>query len=121
MKYRSFSRRQIEFMQTLRAAGAITPDTAMTIDKNTPIDPKDLEVLVEVEAITRVAPYQYYLRTASRHARLLAAMDTASASSESAASVHPSPSREKIVKTILFWLIVMLIPILLLQVLGRKS
>lgn len=121
MKFRSFSRQQIDFMQTLRAASAITPDTALTIDKNTAIDSKELEALVEVEAIARVAPYQYYLRTASRHARVLAALDTASASGEAPVRVQAARSPAKLVKAMLFWLILILIPLLLIQLLGRND
>lgn len=123
MKFGHVNARQMDFMRMLRDAGAISADTALTIDKNPTIPPTELEELVEVEAISRVAPYRYYLKTASRHARLLATLDSRGDQGEGQLELHAGMprTRPRIVKAIVFWIIIILIPLLMLQFLGRKS
>lgn len=118
MKLRHLNGKQIDFLRNLRAVGATSAETALTIERNARIAPDDLEELVQVGAITRAAPYRYYLRLDSRHAGLMAAMDSGSGAVEIQQTGTPSPAR--LVKAIVFWIIVMLIPLVLIQLLGNK-
>jgi hypothetical protein len=115
MSFRSFNSAQIDFMRTLREAGATSPESAFTIDRNSPVSPEEIEELIEVEAIARVAPYQYHIRPQSRHAKLLAAMDKGSEPDTGPAPTRIPWTPARMAKTMSFWTVLILVPILLLQ------
>jgi hypothetical protein len=110
------NKRQIDFVRTLREAGAVSRETAFKIDKTASIDLKEIDELVDLEVISRVAPYQYYVRAESRAAKLLAAMDDAPVRT----SVSSPATRSRFIKTMIFWIIVFLIPILLFRLFRAR-
>ena len=117
MTFRRLNGKQLEFVQALRDAGAVTADTAFTIDKDASIAPDELEALVEMGVISRVAPYRYHVRPDSRHAKLIAALEN----KERSGVDEPVQGPLKVaalMKTMLFWILVLLIPIVLLRLLG---
>jgi hypothetical protein len=118
MKLRGFNRKQIDFLENLRKAGATSAETALTIDRNAPIAPNDLEALIEAKAITRAAPYRYYLGPDPRFAKILAAMDSGPDQVETLQFGSPSPAR--LLKAIIFWIILIMIPLVLIRLLGSR-
>jgi hypothetical protein len=116
MTFRHFNGKQIDFLLALREAGATTAETAVTVDSNTSISPAELEELVEVGAIARVAPYRYRLCPESRHAKLIAAMESRDTTPEDQVLSNRVPrSPGQMAKTALFWIILILIPLMLMQ------
>ena len=111
--------RQLEFIRTLLAAGAVSPESAVTTDKNTPVTQDELEAMVQAGAITRVAPYRYHLRPESRHAKLIAALDSRMGDPDPALPSLPW-TRARIIKALTFWILVILIPLLLMQLFGSR-
>jgi hypothetical protein len=118
MTFRHFNGAQIEFLRRLLAAGSTTRETALTIDDDGSIARSELEELVKAEAIIRVAAYRYYIRPNSRHAKLIAAMDFGTPS-EQAKAVARSP--RQLIKTMIFWIIMILIPLILIELLGPNT
>lgn len=107
----------------VEAAGATKAEHAVPIDRTMGLPPRDLQALVDAGVVREAAANGYYVypkqlraQPLTREQRLIQAMDA-----REAAAVVPRPfTWERLMKTVLFWIIIILIPMLMIQMLGRK-
>ena len=106
-----WSRAQVEFVEALRQAGATNADAAASLDSTMRLSETELAPLVESGLVREAGRGRYYLYGITRTKDLMLAM--ADFERKEAADIA-SPGR--FIKTILFWVIMILIPIILMQI-----
>jgi hypothetical protein len=104
-----WSTAQQEFLRSLVAAGATKPEHAIPIDRASRLPARELQLLIDSGVVREAATNGYYLY-------LRQTAGAASPAEElSAQVVDKTASR---MKEIVFWIILILIPIVLLNLLG---
>jgi hypothetical protein len=117
---------QRQFVQSLEQLGATKAEHAVPIDRTSPPSVRELQALIDSGVVREAAANGYYLYprqvTVSelpgdeRVRKLMVRMNT---SRMEAAELTPMDGR-RLLKTIVFWLLVMAIPIILIQLLGKN-
>jgi hypothetical protein len=104
-----WSTAQQEFLRSLVAEGATKPEHAIPIDRASRLPARELQLLIDSGVVREAATngYYVYLRQTAR------APNPAEELSGQVVNTRAST-----MKTIVFWIIVILIPIVLLNLLG---
>ena len=109
----SWSRAQAEFIEGLRQAGALHADTAASIEPSMRLADADLQPLLESGIVLEAGRNRYYLREMTRQQHLLLAMAARTRRPEG----QPA-GRRRFLMAMIFWLIVIALPIIIIKVLG---
>ena len=111
-----WSRSQLDFVEGLRQAGALSEHTAASVEPAMRLSESELAPLLESGLVREAGRGRYYLREMTRTQNFMLAM---AATERKDRDDLTSPRR--FLRTILFWLILILIPIILLQLIGPGS
>jgi hypothetical protein len=117
---------QRQFLAALDAAGANKAEHAVPIDRAAPLSARELQPLVDSGVVREASANGYYI-----YPRQVIANDAGSAPPKVglrtsiynvAATTHGQIpfTGARFVKVIVFWIIIILIPIVILQVLGNR-
>ena len=105
----SLSAAQRAFVENAEALGAITPAAARPLPELPRLSGRELDELVELGLVREAADWRYYVFRSRRVA-------TSTLPPSSAAAW----TRGRVLRTFLFWLIVLLIPILLVRFINPR-
>lgn len=121
---------QRQFVQSLEQLGATKAEHAVPIDRTTPPPVRELQALVDSGVVREATANGYYLyprlRPAlqpprdERRAKLEERMLELEVMREERELVPRPFDGRRLVKTVVFWIIIILIPMILLQIVGRK-
>ena len=108
----TWSRAQADFIEGLRQAGALNASSAASIEPSMRLAENELKPLLDSGIVIEAGRNRYYLQELSRQQRLLLAMAARGRQPDG----QPS-GPHRLWKEVIFWLIVIAIPIILLQLL----
>lgn len=113
---------QREFMKNLEAVGATKAEHAVPIDRTMGLPARDLQALIDAGVVREAAANGYYV-----YPRQIAPAQTGAGSRVDSPIDSPVIGRrieqtrgKRILRTIVFWLIVILLPIILLQMMSPR-
>lgn len=110
---------QREFVRNLQDVGARNPKAAVKIDRTMALPKAELQSLLDSGAVVEVSSSRFYTTLAGRRERLEEAMAARETASGAATKPAQPFDAAKLVKTILFWILFILIPIAVLQLSRR--
>jgi hypothetical protein len=110
-----WSDQQREFLAALDSAGASRPDQARSLNKLPPLASRELNALVDAGIVREAASSQYYLY--HRQELIENAAPKALTGEWKGPQFRGAPG-SRMTKTILFWFVVMIIPIIMIQCIG---
>lgn len=112
---------QKALVEGLRSAGATNADNAARIEKGLALSEAALKPLIDAGVVREASRDRYYIHEASvtlnRKANLQADLELAPGMFEARQPFDWS----RLIKTVIFWLVMILIPIILLQVMGSRN
>jgi hypothetical protein len=108
---------QREFVKNLQDVGARNPKAAVKIDRTMSLPKAELEGLLKSGAVVEVSVNRFYTTFPGRRERLEAAMGTAQTDARPDLA-RPFKAR-KLMMTMLFWILMILIPIVIMQLADR--
>jgi hypothetical protein len=113
-----WSAAQQQLLTALQTNGATKPEYAQPIDRLPPVQAGELKALVENGIVREASANGYYL---FRRQEMVQMEPARSPSFSMRVTRLESPQvSQRLIRTIVFWLLVMLIPIILIQLTGSR-